>query len=66
VEGEVLVNVMFMANGQIRILNVVRGLGHGLDEAAQRAAQGVKFTPAMQNGRPVDSNATLRIVFQLS
>jgi len=66
VEGEVVLNVVFTANGQIRILNVVRGLGHGLDEAAQRAAQGVKFSPAMHNGHPVDSSATLRIVFQLS
>jgi TonB family protein len=66
VEGEVLLNVVFTAEGQIRILNVVRGLGHGLDESAQRAAQGVRFSPAMRDGRPVDSNVTLHIVFQLS
>jgi TonB family protein len=66
VEGEVLLNVVFTADGQIRILNVVRGLGHGLDEAAQRAAKGIRFNPAMRDGHPVDSNATLHIVFQLS
>jgi TonB family protein len=66
VEGEVLLNVVFTAEGQIRILNVVRGLGHGLDESAQRAAQGVRFSPAMRDGRPVDANVTLHIVFQLS
>lgn len=66
VEGEVLLRVVFTAEGQIRILNVVRGLGHGLDEAAQRAAQGVRFSPAMRDGHPVDSNVTLHIVFQLS
>ncbi len=66
VEGEVLLNVVFTADGKIRILNVVHGLGHGLDEAAQRAAQGLKFSPAMRDGHPVDSNATLHIVFQLS
>jgi TonB family protein len=66
VEGEVLLNVVFAADGQIRILNVVRGLGHGLDEAAQRAAQGVRFSPATRDGHSVDSNATLHIVFQLS
>jgi len=66
VEGEVLLNVVFAANGQIHILSVVRGLGHGLDEAAQRAAQGVKFSPATRDGHPIDSNATLHIVFQLS
>ncbi len=66
VEGEVLLNVVFTAGGQIRILNVVRGLGHGLDESAQHAAQGVKFSPAMRDGHAVDSNATLHIIFQLS
>jgi TonB family protein len=66
VEGEVLLNVVFTAEGRIRILKVVRGLGHGLDESAQRAAQGVRFSPAMRDGRPVDSTATLHIVFQLS
>lgn len=66
VEGEVLLNVVFTAEGQIRILNVVRGLGHGLDESAQRAAQGVRFSPAMRDGHPVDAKVTLHIVFQLS
>jgi TonB family protein len=66
IEGEVLVKVLFAADGQIRVLNVVRGLGHGLDEAAQRAAQGVRFSPAQRDGHPVDTEAILRIVFQLS
>ncbi len=66
VEGEVLLNVIFTADGRIRILSVVHGLGHGLDEAAQRAAQGVRFSPAMRDGHPVDSGATLHIIFQLS
>lgn len=66
VEGEVLLNVVFTAEGKIRVLKVVHGLGHGLDEAAQRAAQGLRFSPAMRDGHPVDSNATLHIVFQLS
>ena len=66
VEGEVLVNVLFTADGKVRVLNIVRGLGYGLDEAAQRAVQGLKFTPALRDGHPVDSNATLHVIFQLS
>jgi TonB family protein len=66
VEGEVLLNVVFLADGRIRILNVVRGLGYGLDEAAQRAVQGLKFTPALRDGHPIDSSATLHVIFQLS
>jgi TonB family protein len=66
IEGEVLLNVVFTADGHIRILNVVRGLGHGLDESAQRAAEGIRFSPATREGHAVDSTAILHIVFQLS
>jgi TonB family protein len=66
IEGEVLLQVMFAANGRVRVLRVVRGLGHGLDEAATRAAERIRFSPAQREGRPVDSTATLHIVFQLS
>jgi TonB family protein len=66
VEGEVLLEVMFEAAGNIRVQRVVRGLGHGLDESAQRAAQQVRFTPAKRDGRPYDSVAMVHIVFQLA
>ena len=66
VEGEVLVQVLFKATGEIRVLGVTRGLGHGLDEAAIAAAQKVRFTPAIRDGVKVDSTATLHIVFALS
>jgi hypothetical protein len=36
VEGDVVLQVVFTAAGQIRIVGVVKGLGHGLDEAAAR------------------------------
>ena len=66
VEGEVLLEVMFGAAGDIRVQRIVRGLGHGLDESAQRAAQQVRFSPAKRDGRPYDSIATVHIVFQLA
>jgi TonB family protein len=65
-EGEVLVRVLFSAGGDVRVLDVVRGLGHGLDENALRAAQQIKFKPAQRDGQPVDSTATVRILFQLA
>src|SRR5271166_2769431 len=37
-EGEVLLEVSFGANGTLHVNRVVRGLGHGLDEAAIAAA----------------------------
>jgi TonB family protein len=66
VEGEVLVRVLFTAYGEVRVLNVVRGLGHGLDESALRAVEHIKFKPAQRDGQPADSTATVHIVFQLA
>jgi protein TonB len=66
IEGEVQLDVVFMANGQIKVLGVTRGLGFGLDEAAIQAAQRIQFVPAKRGGQPVDYQAKLRIVFQLT
>jgi TonB family protein len=65
-EGEVLLEVDFAADGTPNILRVVRGLGHGLDEAAVKAAQKIKYKPALREGQPVDSVAMLHVVFQLA
>jgi TonB family protein len=65
-EGEVLVRVLFAASGQISIVELVHGLGHGLDESAIRAAQQIRYKPALREGKPVDSTATVHIVFQLA
>jgi TonB family protein len=65
-EGEVLIEVVFPAAGPVRVVRIVKGLGHGLDEAAIRAAQQIRFKPALQQSRPVDFPATVHIVFQLA
>jgi TonB family protein len=65
-EGEVLIEVMFGANGRLEVIRVVRGLGHGLDESGIQAANRIRFKPAMRNGSPVDSTAVVHVVFQLA
>jgi TonB family protein len=65
-EGEVLLEVTFGANGQLQVNKVVRGLGHGLDEAAVAAANKMKFKPALRNGSSVDSTAVVHVMFQLA
>jgi TonB family protein len=65
-EGEVLLEMSFSANGQLHVNRVVRGLGHGLDEAAIAAAQKIRFKPATRGGQPVDSTAIVHVVFQLA
>ena len=66
IEGEVQLEVVFAASGQIRVLRVLRGLGHGLDENAIRAAEQIRFKPALRDGQPADSTAVLHIIFQLA
>jgi TonB family protein len=66
IEGDVLLEALFTASGQVRVLKVLRGLGHGLDESAIRAAEGIRFRPAMHGGAPVDVTAVARITFQLA
>ena len=65
-QGEVLLEVLFGANGQLHVNRVVRGLGHGLDEAAVSAANKIRFKPAQHYNQPVDSTAVVHVVFQLA
>ena len=66
IEGEVLLQVVFTATGQIRVVKVVQGLGHGLDESAIQAAEKIQYKPALKNGQPADFEAVIHVVFQLA
>jgi TonB family protein len=66
IEGEVQLEVVFGASGEVHILRVVRGLGHGLDENAVVAAKAIRFLPAKRDGHTVDSTAMVHIIFQLA
>ena len=65
-EGDVVLEVVFLASSQVQVVRVVSGLGHGLDEAALQAAKLIRFKPAQRNGQPVDFPARVRIEFRLS
>jgi len=65
-EGDVVIDVVFLSNGTMQVNHVVSGLGHGLDEAAVRAAQQIKFKPAKREGQPVDFPARVRIEFRMA
>ena len=66
IQGDVLVQVIFPASGPVQVIRVTKGLGHGLDENAVRAAQQIRFKPALQDGKPVDFPATVHIEFELA
>src|ERR1700681_2226055 len=60
VEGDVVIDVVFLASGAVQVNHVVSGLGHGLDESAVHAAQQIKFKPAKRDGQAVDFPARVR------
>jgi protein TonB len=66
IQGEVALAVVFQASGTIRVVGVVKSLGHGLDQAAEQAATQIRFKPAQRSGQPTDFPATLRIEFRLA
>ena len=66
IEGEVLLEAVLEASGTLHVVRVVRGLGHGLDDNAVKAAEQIHFKPAMKDGQPTDSTVVLHIIFQLA
>lgn len=66
-EGRVAVRIKVASGGQVSVLGVTSGLGHGLDESAVRAIQGTRFRPALDNsGKPVDWEGVVNVTFQLA
>jgi periplasmic protein TonB len=65
VEGAVKLSVVLDADGTVSAINVVRGLGHGLDEKAIEAARQLRFVPAQKDGHRVSVRVFLEFKFTL-
>ncbi|MGH9767720.1 MAG: TonB family protein [Blastocatellia bacterium] len=65
VEGLVILSVVFGADAQLRDIEVVQGLPHGLSENAIEAAKKIRFEPAMKEGQPVSVRGKLEYNFNL-
>jgi TonB family protein len=66
IEGTVTLEVNVDASGQADVRRVVQGLGFGLDQNARLAVGHWRFTPALRDGRPIDSTTSVDIVFSLA
>lgn len=66
IEGDVVLEVLFSASGNLRVLRVVRGLGYGLEQNAIEASAKIRFRPAKEDGHAVDTVAVVRISFQMA
>jgi TonB family protein len=67
IEGDAKINVRFLANGTVQVLGLAHGLGHGLDQAALEAAQGIRFRPATDaDGHAIDFQTTVIVHFLIN
>ena len=67
IEGVVTLRVRVSATGSVEVMDVVSGLGHGLDESARRAVMATRFEPATDGfGHPVASIVIVNVTFQIA
>jgi TonB family protein len=66
IEGTVVLEAHFDEEGYFKILRVVKGLGHGLNENAIAVLSEWRFSPAMRDGERVSVVADIEVPFRLS
>jgi TonB family protein len=65
-EGLVILEVVIRANGTVDGIQVIKGLGYGLDESAiTTIANKWRFKPATYRGVPIDFKASIQVTFRL-
>jgi TonB family protein len=65
VNGTVVLQMVIGTDGQAHDVQVVRGIGSGLDEQAVLAVDQWRFDPALKDGEPVKVRATIEVNFRL-
>ncbi len=65
IEGEVVVDIQIDDQGQVADVELLEGLGYGLDEAAIDAVEQFRFRPATVDGQPVPVVIDYTIRFSL-
>jgi periplasmic protein TonB len=64
-QGTCVLWLIVDSTGKPRDIKVVRGLGQGLDAKALEAVRQWRFEPAMKDGKPVDVQISVEVVFHL-
>ena len=65
VQGRVYVQAFIDEQGTVKSARVIKGIGSGCDEAALGAVKDLKFTPALNDGKPVKVQVTIPILYKL-
>jgi protein TonB len=66
VEGKVYILAYVDENGNVTKTEVLKGIGAGCDEAAEKAIRETKFKPGKQRGKPVRVKVAVPIIFKLN
>jgi len=66
VEGRVYILAYVDENGNVTKTEVLKGIGAGCDEAAEKAVRETKFKPGKQRGKPVRVKVAVPIIFKLN
>jgi protein TonB len=65
VAGSVTLSGMIGTDGVPSDINVVKGLGNGLDEKAVECFQAWRFSPGLKNGQPIPVKTQVEVKFRL-
>ncbi len=65
VEGDVALELVLSTSGTVDSVRVVKGVGHGFDEAAVAAVRNYRFSPATKDGHPVRVRMRWTMEFRL-
>jgi protein TonB len=65
VEGEVILEVIILAEGKIGPVRILHGLGAGLNEKAIECVRQWRFVPGKFKGQPVDVVAEIAVEFSI-
>jgi TonB family protein len=64
-QGSAMLAITIGPDGQASNLELIKGIGFGLDEKAAEAVTAWKFKPATRDGQPVAVHATIEVNFKL-
>lgn len=65
VEGKVYILAYVNEKGEVTKTEILKGIGAGCDEAAEKAIKDTKFKPGKQRGKPVKVKVSVPVVFTL-
>lgn len=65
IEGKVFIKAYLDEKGNVVSTEILKGIGIGCDEAAEKAVQEAKFKPGKQNNKPVKTQIVVPVLFKL-